>query len=159
MRTQCFHVKIWSIHTLYILHIQFFRTKLRSMSYRVCASIHPVTLDMWLTATLNLLWSAVNQKNGHLVSRNPHIRAAPLLIWKIHTKTQQQKDKEIVKVLQQNCSKLPPSDDFSFSPSAGFLFASPLPSLPPFSPDRTSSSFLTSLISLCSCEGHHIQNI
>lgn len=67
---------------------------------------------------LNLLWSVVYHKNCHLVSRNPHIRATPLLIWKIHSKThQQQRDEEIVKVLQQDCSKLCTSEDSFFYPA------------------------------------------
>lgn len=80
--------------------------------------IKPVTLQIWLTAVLNLLWSAVYQKNCHPVCCNTRIRAAPQLVWKIHTKThQQQRDKEIVKVLHQDYSKLCFSEDFSLHPS------------------------------------------
>lgn len=56
---------------------------------------------------LKPLWSAVYQKNCHPVCCDTRIWAAPRLIWKIHSQTrQQQRDEEIVGVLQQDCSKL-----------------------------------------------------
>lgn len=83
---------------------QTLRNKLSSLCNQVYAStiMSPSTFDR-----LQHLWSAVYQKNCHLVSHNPCIRAAPLLIWKIHTKTHpQQRDEEIVKILHQDCSKV-----------------------------------------------------
>lgn len=132
------------------------------MCNKACASIHPVTLNVWLTATLNLLWSAVYQKNCHLVCRNPYIRASPQFIWKIHTKThQQQRDEEIVKVLQQDCSKLCSSKDFSLYPSISWVCLICLPrlffrSLRYLSTDQTSSSLPSPQPLLCLGEGHYM---
>lgn len=107
-------LKSSNIHTLHCAARLF-----RNECNQAFVSIHLDTLNIWLTGMLNLLWSAVYHKNCHLVSRNPHIRATPLLIWKIHSKThQQQRDEEIVKVLQQDCSKFCTSEDsFSIQPS------------------------------------------
>lgn len=106
-------LKSSNIHTLHRA-ARLFRNKCN----QAFVSIHLDTLNIWLTGMLNLLWSAVYHKNCHLVSRNPHIRATLLLILKIHSKThQQQRDEEIVKVLQQDCSKLCTSEDSFFYPA------------------------------------------
>lgn len=75
-------------------------------------SFHPPSL---IDCDVKSLWSVVYQKNCHLVSRNSGIREVPALICTAQTKThQQQREREIVQVLQQYCSKRCSSGDFSF---------------------------------------------
>lgn len=101
------------------------------------ASIRPITLNIWLTATWILLWSAVYQKNCHLVCRNPHIRAAPCSSEKFIPKHINNKG---MRKLSKYCSRIaanfaPQKIFLSIHPSPGPVssacLSSPLPSLSP----------------------------
>lgn len=98
-----------------------------------------------LTSVLNPFWSDVYQKKCHPVCcSNVRISAAPLLVWKIQTQTHHQRtDEEIVKVLQQDCSKLCFSENPAQSISLLGLSRLPASPLPSLFPDQTSSHLLS----------------
>ena len=149
-------------------HTSYCNSGFRWHKSRLCnkarASIRPITLNIWLTATWNLLWSAVYQKNCHLVCRNPHIRAAPCSSEKFIPKHINNKG---MRKLSKYCSRIaanfaPQKIFLSIHPSPGpvssVCLSSPLPSLSPLSfswPNLILSFFSkTSYTFLCVGDGH-----